>query len=99
MSRKFTHRTVEEKQRIVGEIDRLRGEGLSLYKACKEAQIAMSQYHAWKNKHSGHPNGDAREIKHRSNGDKAMKIENQRLRMIVADQCLDIQALKEYVAR
>lgn len=93
-------RTPEEKQRIVQEVQRAKANGESVQSALKRLNVAFSLYYGWRKKMNGQPTGDAREIVQR-NGDteKQLRIENQRLKMIVADQALDIQALKEWRAR
>jgi transposase-like protein len=93
-------RTDDEKRDLIRQVDERIKKGASAKAACKEVGIYDTQWRDWRTKLEGQPNGDAREVKHRSpDNEKVLRIENQRLKMIVAEQALDIQALKEWRAR
>lgn len=54
---------------------------------CREYGISETTYYKWKNKFGGMEVSDARRL-------RALEDENRRLKHIVAEQTLDIQALK-----
>ena len=54
---------------------------------CREVGISEPTLYKWKAKYGGMDLPDARRL-------KMLEIENRRLKQIVADQTLDIQALK-----
>lgn len=93
------NRSIQEKQKLVQQIERSRSTGTKLEQACKEAGIFSSQFYDWRKKHADQPVEDSRKIKQRNGDERHLKIENQRLKMIVAEQALDIQALKEWSNR
>lgn len=98
--KKWTRRTSEQKAAMVQEIKQLVNAGASAESASRTLGIAASQYHRWSKELAGKPNGAARMVKPRNaNTEKQLLIENQRLKMIVAEQALDIQALKEWGSR
>lgn len=62
--------------------------GRTVEEACKELGISPATYHRWQKQYGGADVETVREY-------KAMKEENARLKRLVAEQALDIQALKE----
>lgn len=62
--------------------------GVSTQDLCREVGISVATFYKWKAKFGGMEVSDARRL-------KALEQENTKLKRIVADQVLDIQALKE----
>ncbi len=59
---------------------------------CREHGISDATFYKWKAKYSGMELSEAKRL-------KALEEENRRLKHIVADQTLDIQALKAVLAK
>lgn len=63
--------------------------------------ISLPTLNKWRKQYGDNPIADAREIVQVPNGNtaelKILRIENQRLKMLIADKCLDIMSLQEYV--
>jgi putative transposase len=55
---------------------------------CRDHGISPNTFYAWKAKYSGMTVSDVKKL-------KALEEENRKLKHIVADQALDIRALKE----
>lgn len=55
---------------------------------CRELSIAEGTSYRWRSKYGGMDVSEAKRL-------KALESENQRLKQMVADQALDIHALKE----
>ena len=83
--------TPEQIIRKLREAERLLGEGKTIPEAAKELGISEQTYHRWRNQYGGMKANDAKRL-------KELERENQRLKRIVADQALNIDALEE-VAR
>lgn len=54
----------------------------------KQLEISESTFHRWRRQYGGMKADDARRL-------RGLERENQRLKRIVADQALEVQALKE----
>lgn len=94
-----THVSREYKEQIVTQVNDLRRDGATVMEATQKVGVSYTNYHRWKNElQKAEP---AREIVRTNGHDEArmLRIENQRLKAIVAEQALDIQALKEYAGR
>jgi len=61
--------------------------GIKTVDLCRKHGISDATFYNWKAKYSGMTVSDVRRL-------KALEDENRRLKQIVADQSLDIQALK-----
>jgi putative transposase len=83
--------TPEQVIRKLREADRMLGEGKSIAEVAKALEVSEVTYHRWRNQFGGMKADDAKRL-------KELERENQRLKRIVADQALNIDALKE-VAR
>jgi len=59
---------------------------------CRTHGITEQTYYRWKAKYGGMEVSDAKKL-------KALEDENRRLKQMVADQALDLQALKAVVAK
>jgi transposase-like protein len=64
------------------------GEGKTIPEAAKELGLSEQTYHRWRNQYGGMKADDAKRL-------KELERENARLKAIVADQALEVQALKE----
>src|SRR5512140_2335237 len=80
--------TPEQIIRKLREGERLLGEGKTIPEAAKELGISEQTYHRWRNQYGGMKADDAKRL-------KELERENARLKRIVADQALNIDALKE----
>ena len=70
------------------EADRLLGEGIELPEVVKELEVSEATYHRWRAQYGGMKADDVKRL-------KELEVENARLKRIVADQTLEIAALKE----
>jgi putative transposase len=80
--------TPEQIIRKLREAERLLGEGKTIPEAAKELGISEQTYHRWRNQYGGMKANDAKRL-------KELERENVQLKRIVADQVLEVQALKE----
>ena len=80
--------TPEQIIRKLREADRLLGEGSDVEAVCRHLDVSEATYHRWRNQYGGMKADDAKKL-------KELEKENQRLKRIVADQALDIAALKD----
>jgi putative transposase len=80
--------TPEQIIRKVREADRLQAEGADIEAVCRHLDVSEASYHRWRNQYGGMKADDAKKL-------KELEKENQRLKRIVADQALDIAALKD----
>jgi len=68
--------------------EKLLGQGQPVADVARHLEISESTWHRWENHYGGMDADDAKRL-------RDLKKENQRLKKIVADQALDIDALKE----
>ena len=80
--------TPEQIVRKLREADRLLGEGKSIAEVCKALEVSEPTYHRWRNRYGGMKADDVKRL-------KELETENARLKRIVADKELQIEALKE----
>src|SRR5436853_1304901 len=80
--------TPEQIVRKLREADRLLGEGMELPEVWKQLEVSEATYHRWRNQFGGMKADDVKRL-------KELERENARLKRIVADQALNIDALKE----
>ncbi len=80
--------TPEQIIRKLREAERLLGEGKTIPEAAKELGISEQTYHRWRNQYGGMKANDAKRL-------KELERENVTLKAIVADQALEVRALKE----
>ena len=80
--------TPEQIIRKLREAERLIGEGKTIPEAAKELGISEQTYHRWRNRYGGMKADDAKRL-------KELERENRQLKAIVADQALEVRALKE----
>ncbi len=80
--------TPEQIVRKLREADRMLGEGIEPPEVMKTLEVSEATYHRWRAQYGGMKADDAKRL-------KELERENGRLKRIVADQMLDIEALKE----
>ena len=80
--------TPEQIVRKLREVERLLGEGQTIAEAAKQVEISEQTYHRWRNQYGAMKVDDARRL-------RELERENARLKRIVADKELEIDALKE----
>jgi putative transposase len=87
-SMKNRRHTPEQIVRKLREADRLLGEGFELPDVLKELEVSEATYHRWRAQYGGMKADDVKRL-------KELEVENGRLKRIVADQPLEVAALKE----
>jgi transposase len=80
--------TPEQVVRKLREADKLLNEGQDLAAVCRHLQVSEQTYHRWCNQYGGMKADDVKKL-------KELEKENQRLKRIVADKELEIDALRE----
>jgi len=85
---KQRHHTPEQVVRKLREADRLLGEGADVATVCRHLEVSEQTYHRWRKQYGSMEVDDVKRLKELEN-------ENSRLKRIVADQALDIAALKD----
>jgi putative transposase len=80
--------TPEQIIRKLREADRLLGEGKTIPEVAKALEVSEATYHRWRNQYGGMKADDVKRL-------KELERENASLKAIVADQALEVRALKE----
>jgi putative transposase len=80
--------TPEQIVKKLREAEKLRAEGLTIGQAARKLGVTEQTLHRWKNQYGDLSKDQARRLKELEN-------ENQKLKHMVADQALNIQALEE----
>lgn len=80
--------TPEQVVRKLREADRLLGEGADIPTVCRHLEVSEQTYHRWRQQYGSMQADDVKRL-------KELEHENTRLKRIVADQALDIRALKD----
>ena len=80
--------TPEQVVRKLREADRMLGEGAELAEVCRHLEVSEATYHRWRNQYGGMKADDTKRL-------KELERENARLKRIVADKELEIDALRE----
>src|SRR5450759_2108874 len=80
--------TPEQIIRKLREAERRLGEGKTIPEAAKELEISEQTFHRWRAQYGGMKADDAKRL-------KELERENRQLKAIVADQALEVRALKE----
>jgi putative transposase len=80
--------TPEQIIRKLREAERMLGEGKTIPEAAKELGISEQTFHRWRNQYGGMKADDVKRL-------KELVRENSSLKAIVADQALEVRALKE----
>ncbi len=87
MARRRRH-TPEQIIRKLREADRLLGEGAEIADVARHLEVTEATYHRWRNQYGGMKADDAKRL-------RELERENTRLKRIVADKDLEIDALRE----
>jgi putative transposase len=85
---KRARHTPEQIIRKLREAERLLGEGKTVAEAAKALEVSEPTFHRWRAQYGGMKAEDAKRL-------KELEKENQNLKAIVADQALQVRALKE----
>jgi putative transposase len=80
--------TPEQVIRKLREADRMLGEGKELAEVAKALEVSEATFHRWRAQYGGMKADEAKRL-------KELERENARLKTIVADQALEVRALKE----
>jgi putative transposase len=80
--------TPEQIVRKLKEADKLLNEGQDTAAVCRHLQVSEQTFHRWRAQYGGMKADDAKRL-------KELEKENQRLKRIVADKELEIDALRE----
>ena len=80
--------TPEQIIRKLREADRLLGGGQTIREVAKSLEVSEATYHRWRNQYGGMKADDVKRL-------KELERENASLKAIVADQALEVRALKE----
>lgn len=88
MTKKHRRHTPEQIIRKLEEGHRQLAAGRELNEVCRHLEIAESTWHRWLAQYGGMKANDAKRL-------KELKVENTRLKKLVANQALDIDMLKE----
>src|SRR5271163_1244766 len=79
--------TPEQIVRKLREADRLLGEGKDIAEVLRHLEVSEPTLHRWRNQHGGMKAEGAKRL-------RELERENGRLKQVVAEQALDIQALR-----
>ena len=85
---KRSRHTPEQIIRKLREAERLQGEGKTIGEVVKHLEVSEQTFHRWRNQYGGMKAQDAKRL-------KELERENASLKAIVADQALEVRALKE----
>jgi putative transposase len=66
--------------------------GIGIHELCRKHGISDATFYKWRTKYAGLEVSDAKKLRH-------LEDENRRLKQMVAEQALDIQALKAVTAK
>ena len=80
--------TPEQVIRKLREADGMLAEGKTTAEVARALEVSENTYHRWRNQYGGMKADDVKRL-------KELERENQRLKSIVADQALQVQAFKE----
>ncbi|NQV07208.1 transposase [bacterium] len=80
--------TPDQIVRKLREADRMLGEGSDVAAVARHLEVSEQTFHRWRNQYGGLKANDAKRL-------KELERENARLKRIVADKELEIDALKE----
>jgi len=78
-------------EQILGVLKEVEG-GKAIAEVCRERGISEATLYRWRSKYGGLEDSELRRL-------KALEAESRRLRSVVADQALDIAALKEVASK
>ncbi len=78
-------------EQIIGVLKQAEG-GMKTAEICRQHGISNATYYKWKGKYGGLEVSEARRL-------RQLEEENRRLKQMVAEQALDIQALRAVVSK
>ncbi len=78
-------------EQIIGVLKQAEG-GMKTAEICRQHGISNATYYKWKGKYGGLEVSEARRL-------RQLEEENRRLKQMVAEQALDIQALRTVVSK
>jgi putative transposase len=78
-------------EQIIGVLKQAEG-GMKTAEVCRQHGVSAATYYKWKAKYGGLEVSEARRL-------RQLEEENRRLKQMVAEQALDIQALKTVVSK
>ena len=78
-------------EQIIGVLKEAEG-GMKTAEVCRQHGVSAATYYKWKAKYGGLEVSEARRL-------RQLEEENRRLKQMVAEQALDIQALKAVVSK
>ncbi len=84
-------RTRFTEEQIIGVLKE-NGAGARVDDLCRRHGISTATFYAWRKKFSGMEASDAKRL-------RELEVENAKLKRIVADQMLDMTAMKELLAK
>ena len=87
MAKRSRH-TPEQIVRKLREVDRLLGEGATISDVARHLEVSEQSFRRWRNQYGGFKADDVKRL-------KVLGVENARLKRIVADKELGIDALRE----
>ena len=90
--RRRRRHTPEQIIRKLREADRLLGEGQEVAVVAKQLEVSEQTLHRWRQQYGGLKASDAKRL-------KELEKENTKLKRIVADQVLDMSAMKELLGK
>ena len=85
---KRSRHTPQQIIRKLRDAERLLGEGKTIAEVSKELGVSEQTFHRWRNQYGGMKADDAKRL-------KELEKENRSLKAIVADQALEVRALRE----
>ena len=80
--------TPEQIIRKLRQAEKLEAEGATIEQIAKQLEVSETTFHRWRNQYGGLKADDAKRL-------RELERENARLKKIVAEQALDIDALRE----
>lgn len=78
-------------EQIIGVLKQAEG-GMKTAEICRQHGVSAATYYKWKTKYGGLEVSEARRL-------RQLEEENRRLKQMVAEQALDIQALRTVVSK
>ena len=78
----------EDIVRLLQRFDELLGQGVTVELACRELGVSTATYYKWRQRYDGMSVDDAKEL-------KELRVENAKLKRLVADSELEKLMLKE----
>jgi putative transposase len=84
-------KTRYSEEQIIGALKEAEG-GMSVADVCRKVGVSSYTFYKWRKRYSGLSVPEAKRM-------RELEVENSKLKRLVADQALDILALKEVVSK